>query len=457
MLDWLPNEQGQVLVTRQYVRTDEIGTLSGSTRSGIGVDRVDTVTGQSRTVEQPRPNAFEYIADGRGRVRIAGYAIVDGTYQRDGRIAYRYRGSESDDWRDLGTYDGMAREGFNPYGVDPVANVAYGMRKLDGRQALYARALDGSDAERLVLARPDVDIDGLIRIGRDRRIVGATYATDRRVAVYFDPAVQADIAALRRALPSLPIIDVVDASSDGKRLLVHAAADDDPGRYYLFDKAAKKLQVLLQARPELAGRTLAKVRAITYPAADGTMIPAYLTMPPGGATKGLRAIVMPHGGPSARDEWGFDWLSQFFAARGYAVIQPNYRGSAGYGDAYLMDNAFRSWRTAVGDTDDAGRWLVKQGIADPAKLAIVGWSFGGYAALQAGVVDPQLFKAIVAIAPITDPGTLADQWRDYANQRVNAEFVGRLGAEASPARNAERFAAPVLLVHGRLDGNVAYG
>ena len=96
------------------------------------------------------------------------------------------------------------------------------------------------------------------------------------------------------------------------------------------------------------------------------MIPAYLTLPPGSDGKDLPAIVMPHGGPGARDEWGFDWLSQFFADRGYAVLQPNFRGSTGYGDAWFQKNGFQSWRTAIGDVNDAGRWLVKQGIADPA-------------------------------------------------------------------------------------------
>ena len=92
--------------------------------------------------------------------------------------------------------------------------------------------------------------------------------------------------------------------------------------------------------------------------------------------------MLPHGGPSSRDEWGFDWLAQFLAARGYAVIQPNYRGSAGFGDEWLVDNGFRSWRTSVGDITGSIRWLVDQGIADPNRLAIVGWSYGGYAALQ---------------------------------------------------------------------------
>ena len=112
----------------------------------------------------------------------------------------------------------------------------------------------------------------------------------------------------------------------------------------------------------------------------------------------LPAVLLPHGGPSARDEWGFDWLAQYLANQGYAVLQPNYRGSAGYGDAWLQRNGFQGWRTSIGDVTDGARWLVAQGIADADRLAIVGWSYGGYAALQAGVTEPGLFKALVAIA-----------------------------------------------------------
>jgi dipeptidyl aminopeptidase/acylaminoacyl peptidase len=162
---------------------------------------------------------------------------------------------------------------------------------------------------------------------------------------------------------------------------------------------------------------------------------------------------MPHGGPGARDEWGFDWLVQFFANRGYAVLQPNFRGSAGYGDAWFQQNGFRSWRTAVGDVNDAGRWLVGEGIADPAKLAIVGWSYGGYAALQANVLDPALFRAAIAIAPVTDLELTRSE--NGASLAV-FDFIGT-GAhirEGSPAQNAAAIRAPVLMFHGELDRNV---
>jgi dipeptidyl aminopeptidase/acylaminoacyl peptidase len=167
-------------------------------------------------------------------------------------------------------------------------------------------------------------------------------------------------------------------------------------------------------------------------------------------------VVLPHGGPSARDEWGFDWLPQFLAARGYAVIQPNYRGSSGFGDGWQNGNGFRNWRTAIGDIADSARYLAKQGIADPNRIAILGWSYGGYAALQAAAVEPSLFKAVVAIAPVTDLGMLKGDFADYSSDRITREFIGS-GVhieEGSPLRQARRVQAPVLLVHGDKDLNV---
>jgi dipeptidyl aminopeptidase/acylaminoacyl peptidase len=239
-------------------------------------------------------------------------------------------------------------------------------------------------------------------------------------------------------------------------MLIWAGSDTDPGRYYIFDRQAKRLNEIMLSRPELEGATLAAVKPITIKASDGTDVPAYLTLPTGSNGKNLPAIVMPHGGPSARDEWGFDWLSQYFASRGYAVIQPNYRGSSGYGDAWFQRNGFQSWRAAIGDVNDAGRWLVSQGIADPAKLAIVGWSYGGYAALQSGVLDPDLFKAVVAVAPVTDLAQLKEDSINWTNHRMVSEAVGSGPhvAEGSPAQNAGRIKAPVLMFHGERDRNV---
>jgi dipeptidyl aminopeptidase/acylaminoacyl peptidase len=200
------------------------------------------------------------------------------------------------------------------------------------------------------------------------------------------------------------------------------------------------------------------VKPVTIPTADGAQIPAYLTLPPGKDAKNLPAVVLPHGGPSSRDEWGFDFLSQFLAARGYAVIQPEYRGSAGYGDQWLNVNGFKNWRTSMGDIAASAKWLASQGIADPKRVAIFGWSYGGYAALMEAETDPQLYKAVIAVAPVTDLAMLKQDAQGYTSARVVEDFVGSGPhiVEGSPLQHASLIQVPVLLVHGDLDANVAF-
>lgn len=460
VLDWdLPGQPGAVLMSREFIPERSIGTRLARSQKGLGVEALDTVTLHRTIVEQPRANAVEYISDGHGTVRILGTQSIDNTGYMTGKTRYSFRPAGSRSWTLLSkvTSVDQAVEGFNPYAVDSTRNVVYGFDRKDGFQALYSVSLDEAQKRDVVLARNDVDVDGLIRIGRDARVVGASYATDRRTNEYFDPELRKMSAALSKALPGAPSVDFVDADEGEHKLLMIASADTNPGTVYLYDKGTRHLEEVLPLRPEMVGIALAAMKPISYKAADGTMIPAYLTLPTGSTGKGLPAIVMPHGGPSSRDEWGFDWLVQFFAARGFAVIQPNYRGSAGYGSAWYQKNGFQSWRTAIGDVNDAGRWLVAEGIAAPGKLGIVGWSYGGYAALQSSALDPDLFKAIVAVAPVTDLATLRDEAARYVSGRIVSRFIGEGPhvREGSPAQNVDKIKAPVLLFHGDMDQNVS--
>ncbi len=318
------------------------------------------------------------------------------------------------------------------------------------------RAYFMSEREELIFAHPDVDVSGIKRIGKYARPVGATYSTDYEHVEYFDPVLKKLADSLRKALPGNPTITIVDETWDGTKLLVHAGSDIDPGAYYVYEKATRKLGKLSSTRPDLEGVPLATMKPITYKARDGTPIPGYLTLPPGkAAATGLPGIVMPHGGPAARDTWGFDWIAQYFAQLGYAVLQPNYRGSAGYGDAWYEKNGFQSWPTAIADINDGARWLAAQGIADPTRLAIFGWSYGGYAALQANVVEPGLYKATVAVAPVTDLVALKAEARRY-NSRLEQDFIGAGPhvEQGSPARRAGAIMSPVLMFHGTRDLNV---
>ena len=457
VIDWLPDEDGNVLMVRDHIPERSTGQLLRQSGDGLGVDKINIRTLSSRAVERPDPKAVDYITDGRGVVRIIGRGSTTSEGYDTGIVHYSYRKKGSREWVPLADYDGNKEIGFNPYHVDSDLDVVYGLEKMNGRWVAVTYKLDGSRQRAVLFQAPGgVDVSGFLQIGRRSRVIGVTYSTESGKVHYIDPALEKLAAGISKALPNLPIINFVDSSVDESILLLWAGSDRDPGRYYLLDRNTKKMGELYPTRSRLSATKLAEVRPITYKAADGTVVPAYLTLPPGSSGKNLPAIVMPHGGPGARDEWGFDWLSQFYAARGFAVIQPNFRGSAGYGDQWFQDNGFQSWPTAIGDVRDAGKYLVSAGIADPQKLAIVGWSYGGYAALQTAATSPDLFHAVIAIAPVTDLDVLRQQYLNFTNFEVASRFIGKGPhvESGSPARHASAIKAPVLMFSGTRDRNV---
>ena len=455
IIDWLPDENDSIMMSRYHLAEEKIGTRISNIKNGLAAETINTMNGRAKYVERPAEEAVEYITDGVGNVRIKGMRTKLGATELDsGKIKYYYELDGK--WLAMGELDYANRTGFNPYAVDPETNRAFGFQPVDGRQALVAMALDGSGEIEVIVKHDEVDVDDLIRIGRKNRVVGASYALEKRTGIYFDTELANLANALGDALGEDYSIQFSDASLDETKLLVWGGSDVDPGQYFLYDKSSKQLRPLLGVRPTLESTQLGRVKPISYPAADGTMIPGYLTLPPESSGKNLPSIVMPHGGPGSRDEWGFDWLAQFYVSQGFAVLQPNFRGSTGYGDEWYKKNGFQSWRTSVGDVTDAGRWLVAQGIAKPSALSIVGWSYGGYAALQSAVLAPDLFKAVVAIAPVTDLSTLKSNAKGYYDAAVVRDFVGNGPhiSQGSPAQNASQITAPVMLFHGDYDRNV---
>ena len=184
-------------------------------------------------------------------------------------------------------------------------------------------------------------------------------------------------------------------------------------------------------------------------------MPGYLTVPAGTEAKNLPTVIYPHGGPHYRDSWGFDPIVQFMASRGYAVLQVNFRGSTGYGSAWY-DAGLRKWGTVmVDDVNASTRWAVAQGIADPKRICIVGWSFGGYAALMGAIREPDLYRCVASIAGVADLRALTWQWKGYYGGAGSANYL--LGSDSdelaagSPIKAADQIKAPVLLVHGKLD------
>jgi dipeptidyl aminopeptidase/acylaminoacyl peptidase len=458
IIDWLPGGDEWVLMTRNHLAEGfkHTSTNVNRTKQGLGVVRLNVRTLKAETVEAPRRGVLTYMSDGRGQVRLLGMAEFNGEVQLSGRAKYLYRTPGSREWKDLTPFADM--EDFEPLAIDAGINALYALRKRNGRMVLTRITLNEAVTETVVASHPTVDIYDVVRSGDGQRVIGYTFVEDARQTVYFDPEYKSLETKLRGALKDLPLINFVGTSEDQTKTLLFAGSDANAGRYYLFDRSTKALGQLLPVRPQLEGRTLAKVTSVRFPAADGTQIPAYLTLPAGKPGTGLPAVVLPHGGPSARDEWGFDWLAQFLAARGYAVLQPNYRGSAGFGDAWLNENGFKNWRTSIADISAGSRYLAAQGIADPKRIAILGWSYGGYAALQSAAVDPALYKAVVAIAPVTDLEMLKADYDGFSNSRMVDKFIGSGAhvAAGSPLRQAPSIAVPVLLVHGDQDVNVGY-
>jgi len=256
---------------------------------------------------------------------------------------------------------------------------------------------------------------------------------------------------------------------DFGKLVVYVDAGSESGTYYLIDLTAKKVNPLGRAYPKLATADVGEVRPVKYKAADGLDISGYLTLPPGQSNaKGLPLIVLPHGGPQARDVAGFDWWAQSLASRGYAVLQPNFRGSHGFGQAFIEAGHGEWGRKMQTDLSDGVTYLAGQGIIDPKRVCIMGGSYGGYAALAGATLQKDVYRCAVAVAPVAD---LADflQWRTNigGSKSLTIRYWTRfMGVETyndpklnalSPTKLAAQASAPIMLIHGKDDTVVPYG
>ena len=451
IIDWLPGGGDSILMTRLFLAEGSRGVPTNvqRTKSGVGVVRLNVQTLATETVEQPKDAVFKWMSDGEGHVRVLGISEVSGETYETGRVKYVYRTIGSRDWKPLSGYVDL--KDFQPLAIDGATNSLYAIRKYEGRWALSRLSLDDAPTETVVAHDPALDIDHVSTVGESGRVVGYGYdGVDS--TVYFNASYKALASSLQAALPNHPWIKFVGESSDSTKIALFAGSMSDPGRYYLFDRVAKSLGELIPARPSLAGRKLAVVQTVSYPATDGTIVTARLFLPPGKPPKSLPTVIFTGGASGYKDLMGFEWLPQFLAARGYAVLEPRYRGFGG-GDAWFNTAGFKGWQTSVGDVSAAARFVVSQGVADPGRLAIAGWSHGGYTALLSAESDPALYKAVIAVAPITDLASYKEDWFEYTAGKQIADAITGVSAEASPARRASAIQAPVLLVHGVLDVN----
>ena len=472
IIDWAPGKQGTILVAAARDERDPVaralmraggGTTgtnafgSGTTGSGgnrgtfsefPGIFSLDTVSGNLQLESPPHPPMRRYMSD-QGHIRL-GWGYQTGTTQ----VEYYAHPNEGNGWHLL-----FKEEAFTPNGGanEPIAicpdnpDCAYALGPSDGRDALWRIDLTGKKAPTLEFAHPVADVAAYV--SRERHVLGVYYETDRPFLYITDPKIESIMPALKSALPNSFVVPV-SYTADNKVYVVRTRSDVDPGTYYLYNSEKGSLARIAGGYPDLDQKTLGRMQSISYPAQDGTTIPGYLTVPPGQRAEHLPLIVMPHGGPIERDRWDFDFLRAFLVSRGYAVLQMNFRGSAGYGVKWRYD-AHQDWGgLTYSDVTDGARWAVKQGIADPKRMCIVGWSFGGYVALLGAVRNADLYRCSISIAGISDLSLLEQQEGYFVNGAIIRQQIGTNSEklrEDSARRHAAELSIPLLMIHGDRD------
>ena len=368
-------------------------------------------------------------------------------------------------------------DGFTKVYSCSVFETCHPLQFQPGDQHLYMETNRGTDLISLVLFDPQtsktemvesdplgkVDFGGALFSEANDELVETWYIAARTKTYYKNKAFGDDVHWIEHKFPDQEII-VVSRTKDEQDWLVTAVSDTEPGETLLFDRKTQTLTPEFKVREKLPRADLAQMKAVTYKSSDGLEIPAYLTLPKGAEAKNLPTLIIPHGGPWGRDQWGYNPLAQFFANRGYAVLMPNFRGSTGYGRTFLDAGNLEWGRKMQDDLTWGAKFLVSQGIADPKRLGILGGSYGGYATLAGVAFTPDLYAAAVDIVGPSNLITLMDSIPPYW-EAIRTMFYKRMGdpntpqgkrllVEESPLTSADKIRTPLLVAQGANDPRV---
>ena len=441
-------EKDKVALVKRYKDEDEIGTAA------LNADRTDPLAIKNES--GPFPG---WLADSTGLIRVL--QTIETAKDADvSRVATWYRDSETSAWRKA-IDQPLTEDRIEPVFISPEPN------------RLIVQARNGGD--RLAMWNYDTEHKAFVDVAAahpSEDIVSAQIVTGasefKRVeteglkpqTVWFDARMARLQASVDAALPGH--VNELQAT-DGTQMLVRTWSDVDPGKYLLLDTQKMTLKQIASARPEIDPARMQPMQLLHYSADDGLSIPAYLTLP-GHPAKPAPTIVLIHGGPQARDHWGFDPEVQIFAAHGYAVFQPQFRGSTGFGK-HFEEAGYGQWGQAMQADITAGvRYLIDHKIADPDRICIIGGSYGGYAALWGLVQTPDLYKCGVSLAGVVDLETELRIDSDISKSAVMREDTRTRWGDptlmkttfdsVSPLQHADRIKAPLLLAHGKLDERV---
>jgi dipeptidyl aminopeptidase/acylaminoacyl peptidase len=420
------------------------------------VVKVSTLTGHYATVAKNPGNVVNWGADQAGCVRVG--------ITREGlKFGTIYREREDAPWRSFPPLD-AGRGRIRPLGFGGSNQTLY-VAALSPRKrwAVYPYDPTNGTLGDPIIDDPEYDINvplvDSVLTKRTTGVAGVYYVAEKPQVRWFDPGDAARQRAIDRAFPTTFNL-ITNRSRDDNRLLLLAYSDRDPGTYFLFDRVDNSMTLVGTRMGWIKPDRMAPMEPIQYPARDGLLIHGYVTYPLGAPRQNLPLVVMPHGGPSVRDVWGFDPLVQMLASRGYAVLQMNYRGSTGYGEEFHDKGRREVGRAIQDDIEDGTRWAIARDLADPKRIAIVGASYGGYATLFALGHNPDLYRCGVSISGVTDwvkfYENLADPEYKFARQYWT-EQIGDPNTDESflrsisPVNFADKITAPVLIIQGKED------
>jgi dipeptidyl aminopeptidase/acylaminoacyl peptidase len=445
--------QTQLIAMERKFPTEVLVGLNRDQAELHDVYRLDLVTGEL-TKEVDNPGFIGWVADAQLAVRATAAP------QPDGSIVLLVRDTVEADWRPLLTIPAEDALTSDPIAFSEDGGSLLGTSSVGADTARLIR-IDVADGATEVLAEdPQADVSD-VRIHPDTRepqIV--TLLKDRSEYVVLDPSVAADVEAIRALHPGDPVFTGAD---DADAIwLVAFTYDSGPIPYFAYDRAARKGRFLFESRPELSRYELAPMEPFSFTARDGLTVHGYATFPPGAERIGLPTVLNVHGGPWARDTWGFDPEAQWLANRGYLCVQVNYRGSTGYGKAFV-NAGDREWGGKMqDDLTDAVAYVTGQGWADSSRVAIYGGSYGGYAALAGATFTPDLYCCAVDIVGPSNLKTLIETIPPYWAPMI-AQFHRRVGDPAkdadflwsrSPLSRASSIRIPLLIAQGANDPRV---
>lgn len=416
---------------------------------------IDVTNGRHTTEANPRAEVLDWIADTSGVVRGA---ISNDRSKGTRTLLYRAKKGSAFDRKDRRAYDDLEV----PLLVRADANLMIVLRPgTDGRDALVEIDGDsGAVVQTLYQAEAGVDIEGVRYDDSGNEVLGVYLGgTATEPLQWLDPALDELQKAFEKSLKGRRA-RIISLSADRQRMLVRVDKPDEAGRLYFFDTADGNLHLFANLNSATNGTRAGKMEKVHYKARDGLEIEAIMTTPPGREAKNLPVVILPHGGPWAQDTMDWDYWAQFIASRGYLVIQPNFRGSTGYGEAFLKKGEGQLGLAMQDDVNDALAWAAKQGLADARRACVVGASYGGYVAMWGAARDPDLWRCSISIAgvanlrrEVNDFGDLLfgkryrEQW-----QKMTPDFPA-----VSPMNHIDAIKVPMLLIHGKKDLTVDHG